>query len=115
MADLNLDGLAAERGAIGAILFLQAATNVFDVYSALNSSPWTAENFGADPEKAASLREYVRHAVLWTGFYCGLAAVIAKSWWPVYGFVIANVYLVWLYERAVRRGAVAGSDGWASA
>lgn len=113
MADVA--GLDSARGAVGALLFLQAATNVFDVYSALNSSPWTSENFGADPEKAASCREYVWHAVGWTTFYCGLAAIIAKSWWPIFGLVLANVYLVWLYERALGRGAVSGSDGWASA
>jgi len=110
----NLDGLAAGRGnVVGAILFLQAGTNVFDVYSALNSSPWTSENFGADPQKARSCREYVYHSMAWTSFYCGLAAWISKSWWPVVGLVVANGYMWWLYERALARGAVTGTRGWA--
>lgn len=100
--------------AVAAILFLQAGTNVMDVYSALNSSPWTSENFGADSDKAKSCWEYVLHSVAWTSFYCGVAAVIARSWWPVLGAVIANIYMMWLYARALRRGAATGSSGWAN-
>ncbi len=109
----NLDGLNMGANVVGAILFLQAGTNVMDVYSALNSSPWTSENFGADPEKARSCLEYVYHSMAWTTFYCGLAAWISKSWWPVFGLVSANAYMYWLYQRALARGAVAGSRGWA--
>jgi hypothetical protein len=116
MPELSLDGLRTGGGGniAGAILFMQAGTNVFDVYSALNSSPWTSENFGADPQKAASCREYVLHSMVWTSFYCGLAAWISKSWWPIFGLALANVYMWWLYERALKRGAAAGSQGWAN-
>jgi hypothetical protein len=114
MAEVGLDGLKLERNVVGAILFLQAGTNVFDVYSALNSSPWTSENFGADPQKAKSCMEYVVHSMAWTTFYCGLAAYVAKSWWPIMGLVVANGYMFWLYRRALNRGAVAGSAGWAN-
>jgi hypothetical protein len=110
---LTLDGLSTERNAVAAILFLQAGTNVMDVYSALNSSPWTSENFGADPEKARSCMEYVYHSMAWTTFYCGLAAFLARSWWPVFGMVTANGYMWWLYRRALQRGMAAGSRGWA--
>jgi hypothetical protein len=113
MAEVGLDGLKIERNVVGAILFLQAGTNVFDVYSALNSSPWTSENFGADPQKAASCLNYVYQSMAWTSFYCGLAAWIAKSWWPIFGLVMANVYMYWLYTRALQKGAVSGSTGWA--
>lgn len=108
---LKLDG----KNAVAAILFLQAGTNVMDVYSALNSSPWTSENFGADAQKAKSCMEYVLHSVAWTSFYCGVAALLAHSWWPVFGMVLANVYMYWLYKRALARGATAGSKGWANA
>lgn len=116
MADLTLDGLSPAGGGnvVGAILFIQALTNVFDTASALNSSPWTSENFGADPEKAKSCREYVLHSVAWSSGMMIVAAYIARSWYPILGAVAANVYLYWLYERALRRGAVAGSGGWAS-
>lgn len=111
----TLDGLDP-RGAgnvVGAILFIQALTNVFDTASALNSSPWTSENFGADPEKAASCREYVLHSVAWSTGMCAIAAYISRTWWPLLGAGMANIYLYWLYERALARGASAGSARWA--
>lgn len=98
----------------GAILFLAAGTNVMDIYSALMSSPWTAENFGADEEKAASCREYLAHSIGWTSFYCISAAIIAESWWPVAGLVMSNAYMYWIYQRALARGEEAASEGWAS-
>ena len=101
------------RRALGALLFIAAGTNAFDVYSALNSSPWTAENFGADPEKAASCREYVTHSILFTSFFGISSAVIAQSWYPVFGTILANVYMYWLYNRALNRGQVSGTNSWA--
>lgn len=98
--------------AVAALLFINASTNVMDVYSALNSSPWTAENFGADPEKAASCREYVWHAIGFSTAYCVAASALAGSWWPIIGGLIADAYMYWLYERALRRGGAAGSTSW---
>jgi hypothetical protein len=104
----------ASNAAVGALLFLQSGTTVMDVYSALNSSPWTSENFGADPEKAASCREYVLHSMAWTSVFCVGGAVIAKSWWPIVGLVFTNAYMYWLYDRALARGAAAGTGDWAA-
>lgn len=104
-----------DRRALGALLFLAAGTNALDVYSALNSSPWTAENFGADAKKAESCREYVKHSIAVTTAFGVTSAVIAGSWWPLVGTVAANAYMYWLYERALSRGAVAGSTGWQKA
>ena len=121
MAAAGIDGLGLDVGdkrsgnIAGAILFLAAGTNVMDVYSALNSSPWTSENFGADEEKARSCWEYVMHSVAWTSFYCIVAAWISRSWWPIIGGLIANVYMIWLYRRALERGRKAGSKNWKSA
>lgn len=98
--------------ALAALLFLAAGTNALDVYSATNSSPWTAENFGGDPEKVASLREYVTHAMVISTGYGVTSGLIAGSWWPIVGTVAGNAYMWWLYERAVRRGMRAGSTGW---
>ncbi len=102
----------ASGRAVSALLFLTSAMTTLDAYSTLNSSPWTSENFGADPDKAKSCREYVRHAVVVSVGYSVAAAVIAESVWPVVGSVVSNAYLVWLYERALKRGATAGSSGW---
>jgi len=85
-----------------------------DAYSTLNSSPWTAESFGGDPQKMKSLREYVGHAMVFSTLYCAGSAIIGASWWPIYGSVINNGYLWWLYRRAAQRGAKAGAVGWGS-
>lgn len=118
MAASGIDGLGLDVGSggnvAGALLFIAAGTNVMDVYSALNSSPWTSENFGADAEKAKSCWEYVIHSVAWTSFYCIVAAWISRSWWPIIGGVLANTYMMWLYKRALARGAKAGSKNWAN-
>ena len=105
MADFGLSDV--KRGA-AAILFLQAATNAMDVYSAGNSSPWTAETVtGGDPEKEASLRRYCTHAIVQTLLINGFGAAIAgDGLWP---FVLAGAsletgYMTWLYWDAVQRG-----------
>jgi hypothetical protein len=114
----NFDSLAlgsnAGGRAMAALLFLQSSTNAMDVYSALNSSPWTAESFGADPDKRASCLEYVHHSLAVTAGYSGAAAVLAGSWWPVIGWAIASAYMYWLYTRALRRAMDSGSTSWDS-
>lgn len=101
-----------DRRALSAILFLAAGTNALDVYSALNSSPWTAESFGGDPEKAKACKEYVYHSIGVTSFFCLVSAAVARNWWPVWGAVIANLYMYYLYTRALRRAQNRGSKGW---
>jgi hypothetical protein len=100
--------------AMGAILFISASTNAFDIYSALNSSPWTAESFGGDPDKAKACREYVYHSLAVTAFYSFGAAAISRSWWPIWGWAIASAYMFFLYERALTRAAAKGSTNWSS-
>lgn len=98
---------------LAAVLFMTSAMMALDAYSTLLSSPWTAENFGADPIKTASCREYLTHAVCYSMAYAIASAWIAKSWWPLMGAAIANAYLIWLYLRALDRGKTTGSYGWA--
>src|SRR5438270_9016072 len=77
-------GLGSDAGRMAAaILFLQSSMEAMDVYSALNSSPWTAESFGSDPRKRQACLEYVYHGVGVTAFYCIGAAVLANNWWPI--------------------------------
>ena len=102
----------ATGNAVSALLFVSSMSNAIDVFSATNSSPWTAENFGGDEEKVSSLREYVIHACILTGITNGVGSVIARNAWPLLGAATASLYMVWLYERAVKRGMEAGSDGW---
>lgn len=111
-----LDGLTgggSDGGrALSAILFVQSSTNSLDVFSALNSSPWTAQSFGADPEKRAACLEYVHHSLAVTLFYNASAAVLARSWWPMIGWAIASAYMYWLYVRALNRAVESDSHGW---
>lgn len=116
MPDLMTGASGAD--AVAALLFLTASMNTLDAYSTLNSSPWTAESFGADERRAKALREYVGHAVVYSMAYAGAAAFIAKGRQATVailaGAVITNAYLVWLYARASVRGRNAGSAGWAN-
>jgi hypothetical protein len=110
---MDLNGGTATRGSVSALLFLTAGMTTFDAFSTLNSSPWTAESFGADPRRAAALREYVRHAIGFSMFYAVLSALIANSTAPLWGAGAANVYLWWLYRRAEDRAVAANANGWA--
>lgn len=112
---MDIPGVAGAGNALAALLFMTSAMTTLDAYSTLLSSPWTAENFGADPDKTRSCKEYLKHAVIYSMAYAAAAAYIAHSWWPIIGAAIANAYLIWLYLRALDRGKVTGSQGWAKA
>ena len=109
--DELLGGVNGDRRALSAVLFLAASTNAFDAYSALNSSPWTAETFGGSADKEKSLREYVWHAIGITSFYGIAAGAIARNWWPIIGTAIADLYLYWLYDRAIARSKARPTAG----
>lgn len=101
-----------EVNAAGATLFMVAIAASIDTASALNSSPWTAENFGADPDKARSCREYVYWSIAISEGMGALSSWISKSWWPLLGTTLAAGLLWFLYERALRRAQASGSQGW---
>ena len=104
--------MADNMTAMSGGLFLMTLAEAFNVYGALNSSPWTAENFGADEEKARSCRQYVIQADC-VNVALGIGtSLITKSWAPVVGMVIISAYMHYMYERALRKGSAAGSDGW---
>lgn len=103
------------KNALAAVLFMQSSMNTLDAYSTLNSSPWTAESFGADERRSAALKEYITHAVVYSMAYAVASAFIVRGrigWWIIAGAVITNAYLIWLYMRASRRGREAGSSNW---
>jgi hypothetical protein len=110
---MDLVMMPSGNNALAALLFMTSAMMTLDAYSTLESSPWTAENFGADPNKADSCREYLKHAVVYSMAYAIVSAYLAKSFWPIIGAAVSNAYLVWLYTRALNRGKVTGSSGWA--
>ena len=110
--------MAAEIGGgasgrqVGALLFLTAGMTTFDAFSTLNSSPWTAESFGGDPDKLASLKNYVRHAVIFSMAFAVASSYLAGSLMPIVGAGVANAYLVVLYNRAAQKAQEKGSTDW---
>jgi hypothetical protein len=112
---MDIIGIGGSANALAALLFMTSAMMTLDAYSTFQSSPWTAENFGADPNKVKSAKEYLWHAVGFSMAYAFMSATMAHSWWPVIGAALANGYLVWLYLRALDRGKATGSTGWANA
>lgn len=103
----------SEKTAASAGIFLMALAEAFNVYGALNSSPWTAENFGADPEKARSCRRYVVQADI-VNIALGVGtSLISETPWPLIGIGLITVYMHIMYDRALKKGAVAGTDSWA--
>ena len=111
------DGMSGGN-AVAALLVLTSSMNTLDAYSTLNSSPWTAESFGAAERRARALKEYVAHAVAYSMAYAVAASFIARGRGPtiaiLVGAVVTNLYLVALYARASVRGREAGAAGWAN-
>lgn len=96
----------------GAALALTTVGLGFEIMSALNSSPWTAENFGADEAKAKSSWSYTMQGcainiALGTG-----ASVLTETWWPLIGTSAVSVYMAWTYHKALSRGMASGSTDW---
>lgn len=84
----------------------------YSIYSTLNSSPWTAESFGGDPEKARSCLYYSKLATI-TNVGLGLfTSLIAKSLWPLTGFAVVSIEMHFLYKRAVAKAQQSGSNAW---
>jgi hypothetical protein len=104
--------------ALAAVLFLSSVNETMQAYGTLNSSPWTAESFGADDRRAAAMREYVAHAVGFSMITAVIAAWVAQgrkaTFAILFGAVGVNIYLVCLYMRASQRGRAAGSATWAN-
>jgi hypothetical protein len=114
----GLENGASRGNELAAVLFLAAINETMQAYGTLNSSPWTAESFGADDRRAGALKEYVAHAVVFSMTTSFIAAWVAHgqkaTWAIILGALGTNAYLVWLYNRASARGRAAGSSGWAN-
>lgn len=95
-----------------AILFIASCTNALDVFSAVNSSPWTAYNFANDEDARTALRYYVMHAIVITALTNIGGSLIAKRWWPIMGATIASLYMYWLYEDALAKGQESGTENF---
>lgn len=102
----------AKLDAEGAALFLTTMGLGFEVMSALNSSPWTAENFGADEARAKSCWKYTMQAA---GINAAMglgASILTETWWPLLGTSTVSLYMAFTYRAAINRGKKAGNQGW---
>lgn len=115
----GFEDAAGGADALAAVLFLAAINETMQAYGTLNSSPWTAESFGADDRRAKALREYVTHAVIFSTGASLVAAWVANGKKATGAILLGtagtNAYLVWLYTRASKRGRNAGSSDWHNA
>jgi hypothetical protein len=106
--DLKFKRLDAE----GAALFLTTMGLGFEVMSALNSSPWTAENFGADEARAKSCWKYTLQAA---GINAAMglgASILTETWWPLLGTSTVSLYMALTYRAAINRGIKNANNGW---
>jgi len=102
-------GSGGGKGALAAVLFIGAGTNVYDAFSAVMSSPWSTEKFTKDSEEERMARQYVTHAMVISWAYALGGAYLSRSGWPVAGAALASVYMYWLYNRALARSQTAES------
>ena len=108
MASIGFGYLDAE----GAALMLTTLGLGFEVMSAMNSSPWTAENFGADEAKAASCWKYTIQATFINAAMGAGASMLTKTWWPLIGTSVVSLYMAWTYRQAPNRGMANGNTDW---
>jgi hypothetical protein len=93
------------RRGIAAVLLMQGAMYGADIYSAIMSSPWAAEGWGGDPERAASAQFYIRNGFVMGEVFGFASSLVAGNWMPLIGVTAANAYMYWLYRRALNKAA----------
>jgi hypothetical protein len=111
---MNLPVMGGPEAAAGVGLFMVAAAESFNIFSAMNSSPWTAENFGADEEKAKSCRKYVAISLAANESLGVGASLLAGNWWPLVGTTAVSVFMWFIYQRALAKGMQMNSTGWSN-
>jgi len=112
MAGEELMGGSGSK-AIAGLSFLAGCYIAFDCQSTLNSSPWTHETFGQDPEKAESQQWYVRQSIMVSLALAATGSYLGRSYMPVVGCSIANAYLWWIYRRSYNLALAKSTETWA--
>lgn len=87
-----------------AVAFMVAVGESFNVMSALNSSPWSAENFTGDDQMVESLMRYVKWTAAVNLSMGVVGSSLARSPWPLAGTVAVTILAWWLYARAAQMG-----------
>ena len=107
---------------IAGVAVMVAWGESFQVFGSLNSSPWTARNFGGDKEKAAECMKMVRKGVVNNFLMGGLGSALLyydgkqRGWWIP--FLVTNgisAYMYYEYTSAIKGAQQQGSTGWGSA
>lgn len=102
MADAEMATSAMGGGMQDAIIFGVAATMVYDVFSATNSSPQTTELFASD--RAETLWKYVRLGGVQSAVLIGIMTFRGRSVWPVLGGASAGAMMWAMYAHALKSG-----------
>lgn len=95
-------------------LFLMSLGSAFEVLSAMNSSPWTMESFGADERRAKAGMKYT---ILGLGMAMTIgagASLLTGTIWPLVGIALISIVMFFVYKNAIKLGREAGNTGWAN-
>ena len=87
---------------IDATGFGVAATLVYDVFSATNSSPQTTELFAK--ERSETLWKYVKLGGIQAFILVAIMAARSRSVWPILGGLTAGLFMWWMYSHALKAG-----------
>ncbi len=112
----ELAALAKDERALSAVLFMSGVMMALDSYSSIMSSPWSAETFGADSDKADSARSYSYQSAGVSMILGLVSSYVGASPWPFIGVSVTNAYMLWTYRKALAKAARngGGADEWRS-
>lgn len=95
-------------------LFLMSLGSAFEVLSAMNSSPWTIENVGADPTKAASAMKYTYLGLGMAGAIGAGASLLTGTIWPLIGVALVSIVMILVYRKAIANAQETGGQDFGS-
>ncbi len=93
-------------------LFLMSLGSAFEVLSAMNSSPWTIENVGANPTRAKSAMKYTYLGLGMAGAIGAGASLLTGTIWPLIGIALVSLLMIFVYRHAIGEAELQGNTGW---
>ena len=107
-----------QKYTIAGVAVMVAWGESFQVFGALNSSPWTARKFGSD-EDVQSCRDGVRKAIVNNLFMGGLGSALLyfdgkqRFWWMPVTVTSGISFWMWKqYDTALKHAVASNSKGW---
>jgi len=91
-------------------LFLMSLGSAFEVLSAMNSSPWTIENVGANPDKARSAMKYTYLGLGMAAAIGAGASLLTATIWPLLGVAFVSILMIFVYKHAIGNAIQNGSS-----